>query len=139
MPNNIVSSGSISDRGCRMSTQGRVTFFVGAPVSGPGGKDVDEGSGNCQAETCETSRRRRQNDGNERERERERSLVARGDDLARIARGLSRRSNLNGPFDTELRRVGEGDRRGSGWDEFNRINRIQLKAPSNARLDSAAS
>jgi len=60
-----------------------------------------------------------------------RKVSSREDHLTRMVRGLSRRSNLNGPSDT--------GKEGAGRSEFNRINRIQLKAPSNARLDSAAS
>jgi len=125
MPNNAASSGSPYRGPARCpATQNRVTRDPSWTLDL--GKDADEGLGNEHSETRETSRRRRRNEGTGGDSVEE-NLIARRpfhENGARIIASVE--------FKWPFRYGGEG----AGRSEFNRINRIQLKAPSSARLDS---
>lgn len=110
----------------RPATQGRVTHRRPSPTRSrflTKKKTADEELGNRRSEKA-----RRLDVGDDEKTRDEGDALSHGGYGISRERGLSRRSNLNGPFGTGK----------AGWGEFNRINRIQLKAPSSARADYAA-
>lgn len=93
--NNVVSSGS-SYRGCRTSGHLKFELHTGDPhrLTAQFWKKKKRRRFGNKDEKAEASRRRRRRGNAWRGEPRD------GNDITRTARGLSRRSNLNGPFGT---------------------------------------